>query len=361
MATVTETIKSTSTIEDELKQRRKRSRAEGETATEVPVISLSNFLEGSAAGKKAVAEQWDRACSEVGFVTITDHGVPPEVIHEMWKQTTSFFDRPLNDKRAVPMSDDYPYGYQGMGMENLEASLDGEKSKPGDIKEMFNMCLGTGQANDPELPTPRWPEDSPEFCAAWSAYYDALAALASNLYRVCALALGLPEDWFASKISRHRNALRAINYPVQRTPPLPGQLRASVHTDYGALTILRLGGEHSGGLQVMGSAGEWVDIDTKGADAFVINLGDLMARWTNDRWLSTPHRVINPNDAEAAKARRQSVAYFCNINMDASVECIPTCAGDAGAKYEPIVAGDHLMKKHSAVVAGKLCYDAKDS
>ena len=92
-------------------------------------------------------------------------------------------------------------------------------------------------------------------------------------------------------------------------------------------------------------------------DAFVINLGDLMARWTNDRWMSTPHRVINPPEEDLAKARRQSVAFFCNINMDAEVECIPTCAGEGGAKYGTITAGEHLMKKHSATVAGKLCYE----
>ena len=241
--------------------------------------------------------------------------------------------------------------------QNLEASLDGSKSKPGDIKEMFNLCLGAGQAADPDLPTPLFPADSPAFVDAWTKYYQALASLAETLYRVCALALDLPETWFVEKISRHRNSLRAINYPEQQTLPLPGQLRASTHTDYGSLTILRLGGQHSGGLQVMGAGGEWIGVDTQGADAFVINLGDLMARWTNDRWLSTPHRVVNPPDAEAARSRRQSVAYFCNINMDTQVMCIPTCEGADGAKYEPITAGEHLMRKHSATVSGKLCYE----
>ena len=227
---------------------------------------------------------------------------------------------------------------------------------------MFNLCLGAGKAADPELLTPLWPDghDAESFKTAWTNYYEALAALSLTLYRVCALALGLEEEWFTPKTSRHRNSLRAINYPEQKTPPLPGQTRASVHTDYGSLTILRLGGTYSGGLQVMGSGGEWVDVDTAGRDAFVINLGDLMARWTNDRWLSTPHRVINPPDADAAKARRQSIAYFCNVNMDTSVTCIPTCEKERGGEmYEPIVAGDHLMKKHASVVAGKLCYHDK--
>ena len=169
-----------------------------------------------------------------------------------------------------------------------------------------------------------------------------------------------PIDWFADKIGRHRNCLRAINYPEQRHAPTPGQLRASTHTDYGALTILRLGGAHPGGLQALGLGGEWVAVQDA-SDGFVINLGDLMARWTNDRWLSTPHRVVNPADGEAARARRQSLAYFVNVNMDADIECIPTCHGDEGSKYPTIKAGEHLLTKHQQTVAGKLCYEAAAS
>jgi isopenicillin N synthase-like dioxygenase len=101
---------------------------------------------------------------------------------------------------------------------------------------------------------------------------------------------------FVPKNTQHRNVVRAIHYPAQKPPavPKPGQVRASAHTDYGSLTILRLGGEFPGGLQVMGATGEWIDVSTTAEeDAFVINLGDLMARWTNDRWMSTPHQVIN--------------------------------------------------------------------
>ena len=87
----------------------------------------------------------------------------------------------------------------------------------------------------------------------------------------------------------------------------------------------------------------------------MINLGDMMARWTNDRWLSTPHQVVNPPQETAATARRQSIAYFCNVNMDARVECIPTCrdAAEGGAKYEPIAAGELLMRKHAQTGRGQ--------
>lgn len=271
-------------------------------------------------------------------------------------------------------------------MENLLASLDKENASPGDLKELFNVCLGPEAPLDPELLPPRWPARSERMRYAWTEYYRALQRLSEELYGVCALALGLvrprprrtapaasaaasdrppvhppqPIDWFADKIGRHRNCLRAINYPEQRHAPTPGQLRASTHTDYGALTILRLGGAHPGGLQALGLGGEWVAVQDA-SDGFVINLGDLMARWTNDRWLSTPHRVVNPADGEAARARRQSLAYFVNVNMDADIECIPTCHGEDGSKYPTIKAGEHLLTKHQQTVAGKLCYEAAAS
>lgn len=316
--------------------------------------------------KAEVAREWDRACREVGFIKVKDHGVPRQVIADIWKATETFFDQPQAEKMSVPMEDGYPYGYTGVGLENLLGSLDKDATEatPGDLKEMFNICLGSANPA-PDMPAPRWPKLSDatflqELQRSYKAYYQELASLAETLYRVCALALGLEEHWFESKNGQHRNVIRAIHYPAQRAPmpqPKPGQVRASMHTDYGSLTILRLGGERPEGLQVMDSTGTWVDITVKpDEDVFVINLGDLMARWTNDRWLSTPHQVINPKDEAGARARRLSIAYFCNINMDADVECIPTCTGETGSKYAAIKAGEWLMRKHLQTVAGKLCY-----
>jgi len=325
----------------------------------IPTVSLQAFLDDDEEGKAAAAREWDSACRNVGFLKVVDHGVPAAVISRCWEEAALFFERPMDEKRAAPMSEAYPYGYQAMGVEKLKASLDEDDEAPGDAKELFNICLGV--EGDAEVPTPRWPPESDAMRAAWTSYYHEMARLASRLYRMCALALALPEHWFEAHIDRHRNVVRAINYPEQARPPAPGQVRASTHTDYGALTILRLGGAYPGGLQVMGRNGAWVDVTTAAEDAFVINLGDLMARWTNDRWLSTPHRVVNPPESDAAKARRQSIAYFCNINMDAVVECIPTCRDESGAaKYEPMTAGEHLMRKHQQTVAGKLCYNHSD-
>jgi len=350
--------KAEESLEACLSAERKKRRKTGALPS-IPAISLAPFREGTAEGKQSVAKQWDEACREVGFIKIVDHGVPKEVIERCWKATEDFFDRPAEEKLKVPMTDDYPYGYNAIGGENLLASLDKGVKNPGDLKEMFNVCIGSA-APAPDHPPPRWPDNSLEQQEAYVAYYRALESLAATLYHVCALALGLPEDWFDDKLDQHRDVIRAIHYPRQQPPtvPQPGQVRASMHTDYGSLTILRLGGEFPGGLQVMGANGSWVDVTSSDQEnAFVINLGDLMARWTNDRWLSTPHQVVNPPQELAARSRRQSIAYFCNINMDAQVQCIATCRGDTGPKYDPITAGEWLMRKHLQTVAGKRCYE----
>jgi isopenicillin N synthase-like dioxygenase len=137
------------------------------------------------------------------------------------------------------------------------------------------------------------------------------------------------------------------NYPHPEVPPLPGQLRASAHTDYGSLTILRQDNA-PGGLQVLNKDGSWQDVKTGDQDVFIINLGDLMARWTNDQWVSTIHRVINPPPDAKGSTRRQSMAFFHNLNADALVETIPTCiTPENPLKYEPVRALEYILQKHS--------------
>ncbi len=173
--------------------------------------------------------------------------------------------------------------------------------------------------------------------------------LAARIMQVFAVALHLPEDAFAATIDKPISALRALNYPEQAVPPKPGQLRAGAHTDYGSLTIL-LPQAGSGGLQILDPAGEWVDVPPV-PGAFVINIGDLMARWTNDRWVSTLHRVVNPQLAAGASSRRQSFAFFHQPNWHQEIACLPTClAPGEKPKYEPVLSGPYLMSKFQATV-----------
>jgi isopenicillin N synthase-like dioxygenase len=150
-------------------------------------------------------------------------------------------------------------------------------------------------------------------------------------------------------IGHHVSGLRILNYPDQSKPPVPGQIRAGAHTDYGSLTILRQDAA-PGGLQVLDAGGAWLDVPAR-PDALVVNLGDLMQRWTNDRWRSTLHRVINPPPDVRGSARRQSIAFFHLPNWDAQVTCIPSCLlpGEQ-PRHPPIAAGPHLMTKYRRTV-----------
>jgi len=332
------------------------SSSDPEMAGAVPIIDLQGFLHGDHAAKQAVAMQIGRACEDIGFFLVKNHGIDQGLIDRVWATTEDFFREPVAVKN-IPMTEDYPYGYSGFQEETLAAGKESEegatefKSLP-DLKE----CFSIGPYNDKAgMPSIRWPSSPSMFSQDWLDYYKAMEDLSSRLLSAFALALHLPEEWFNEAIDAHRCALRALSYPPlpSNATLLPGQIRAGAHTDYGSLTILRQDG--TGGLQVLNKQEQWQDVvPTPGT--FVINLGDLMSRWTNGKWVSTLHRVVNPPDCQegAAVGGRQSMAFFHNINADHVVECIPTCTStDNPPKYPPITAFEHLMQKHLAATGGK--------
>jgi isopenicillin N synthase-like dioxygenase len=139
-------------------------------------------------------------------------------------------------------------------------------------------------------------------------------------------------------------ALRCINYPASDEPRLPEQKGAGEHSDYGSITILKSDPDVPG-LEIKLPSGRWAKAPLV-EDAFIINIGDMMARWTNDRWVSTLHRVVQPNSADSGASRRQSMAFFHNTSFDAEIECISTCLG-AGEqpKYRPVLAGQYLRER----------------
>jgi isopenicillin N synthase-like dioxygenase len=189
-----------------------------------------------------------------------------------------------------------------------------------------------------------WPKRPAQMRTIWEAYARACDSFTRDLLRICARALDLPESWFDDKVDRPISPLKAQHYPKLERPPKPGQVRSGAHTDFGTLTLLQAE-DKPGGLQIMGKDDRWHDVKPV-PGAYIVNLGDMMGRWTNDRWRSTLHRVVNPPLDAGAAARRLSIVYFHTPNYDALIECIPTCA-DARhpAKYSPIRAGDHLAEK----------------
>jgi isopenicillin N synthase-like dioxygenase len=324
-------------------------------STPFPVFDLSRFAAADAEGKRVLGREVDAICRETGFLAIDRHGVPPATIETLWNLARDFFDLPYDEKlKAKAPYPGYPYGYLLPQAEALAKSR-GEETPP-DLKESFN---GGPLAVPPGMTDPQalafcyaetiWPPAPEGFRDAWQAYYREMEGLAARIMRVFAVALELPEEFFERFITTPISALRALNYPHPTRPPEPGQLRAGAHSDYGSLTIL-LPQAGSGGLEILTPEKTWRPVPPV-PGAFVINIGDLMARWTNDRWVSTIHRVVNPPADASGSTRRQSFAYFHQPNWDAEIACLPSCLGvGEQPKYAPVRSGPYLMGKFQATV-----------
>lgn len=322
-------------------------------ASTFPVFDLGRFEKASPEEKKELGAEVDRICRTTGFLAVTNHGVPQDVIDAAWSKARAFFDLPLEEKeRAKAPYKGYPYGYLGPELEALARSRNVDS--PPDLKESFNggpLRVPAGMKDAEALAfcyaDTIWPQAPDGFVEAWKGYYAALEDLAVRIMRLFATALELPETYFDRFIDAPISALRALNYPEQHVPPKPGQIRAGAHTDYGSLTIL-LPQAGSRGLEIITPDGEWTPVPPI-PGAFVINIGDLMARWTNDRWVSTVHRVVNPPANEGGMDRRQSMAFFHQPNWNAEIVVLDACL-DVGEtpKYEPVRSGPYLMGKFKA-------------
>jgi isopenicillin N synthase-like dioxygenase len=309
----------------------------------IPVIDLTSLT--AAAEIRTAAET-------VGFLVITGHGVDAAVLEEQWRQVRAFFDQPVATKMHVAMpTHGYPYGYAPFAYEQLSASL-GDVAPP-DLKETFAVGPVTAPRHtftDPDEASAWSPNLWPElhgFRETSEQYFTAMADLCARLLSLIATSLDLSADYFDPFIDRHTSALRMINYPELPTSASmeSGQQRAGAHTDYGTLTVL-FADPKTPGLQVRLGSGEWVGPEFP-PGSLIVNLGDAMARWTNDRWKSTLHRVV------PGTGRRQSIAFFHNANWDALIDCLPTCLGPGETPHhQPIAAGPHLMAKFRSTIVG---------
>lgn len=311
-----------------------------------PVFDLNRYFAGSTRERKNYAKEIDVICQKSGFLAIANHGIEKSIINNIWSSTEEFFALSSEKKNESKVRfDGYPYGYMGPGKEALAASKG--ISTPPDLKESFN---GGPQHKPSHLTDPDalafcyaetiWPNEPKNFKLAWIRYYTEMEVLASKIMQIFAVALNLEESFFNSYINQPISALRALNYPVQNQTPLTDQLRAGAHSDYGSLTIL-LPQPNSRGLEIMTPNGDWQEIPAK-PDTFIVNIGDLMATWTNDRWVSTIHRVVNYD----SNKKRQSIAYFHQPNWDAKIKCLPNCLhNNERPKYPTTQSGPYLMKK----------------
>jgi isopenicillin N synthase-like dioxygenase len=319
-------------------------------AETIPVIDIGPYFEGTPDGKRTVGRAVDAACRRLGFLVVSGHRVAPALIETIRAVSFAYFDLPVIEKLALRMPPDRYRGYTPMMADNLAASLGAEA--PADLKESFSIgpvdtpkdAYHTGPAAGTFFAENFWPARPAGMRDAYTRYYRAMEDLATHLMRIFALGLDLPESYFDDKVDRHISNFSVLHYPAQTEPPKPGQLRAGAHTDYGSLTILHKDNA-PGGLQVQTTDDGWLDVpDLPGT--FVVNLGDLMQDWTNGRWRSTLHRVVNPELSAGPSAQRMSMAFFHQPNYDAVVDALPHCVGPGDAVPSgSITSGEHVLMK----------------
>lgn len=299
----------------------------------IPVIDIGPFFGNDQAAKEKVAEEIGEVCRTIGFFYITNHGIPQDQIDELIAKTKQFFHQPLEEKMKLDINEVHRHrGYVATGALYADA-----KKKP-DLQEGYEVSLELPE-DDPDyldgnimLGPNVWPDNLPGFRESVSGYYDAVHQLGITLFRAFEMTLGLPQGWFDDKINKPMGQLRLIYYPSQDGPIDPDQIGIGAHTDYECFTLLLQ--DEVGGLQVGNRQGEWVKA-TPIPGAIVINIGDMLMRWTNGEFVSTPHRVINNSGRE-----RVSFPFFFGANHDCIVRPLPQFVSEERpAQYPPTRCG----------------------
>jgi isopenicillin N synthase-like dioxygenase len=305
----------------------------------IPVIDIGGLTSGAPGALDAVAREIHAACVDIGFFYIAGHGVPARTIDTLVDEARAFFHLPPDVKNRAAINR-YHRGFSALG----DATMVGAK-RP-DYKEFFTMALELPEddpdvvAGEPLRGPNNWPSDQPTLRAAMTDYYDAVAECGAMLLRAVAVSLGAPADFFAAHYVKRLQRTQLIYYPPQ--PPALGadQFGVADHTDFGCVTLLWQ--DDIGGLEVLSRAGDWVQA-TPIPGTLVVNVGDLLGRWTNDRYVSTRHRVTNRSGKE-----RFSIATFYDPSFKAVVDPRDLGASDADCRYEPVTAGEHITGRINA-------------
>jgi isopenicillin N synthase-like dioxygenase len=301
-------------------------------AEHIPIVDLAPSFADDPEGKRAVAWEIHKACRDTGFFYVKNHGVPEALCREQLAWTERFFARPADDKLKL----DFKASPRRLGYEPFLRQVLDEGSAP-DLKEsyMYRQPFRDGRAEDP---TNQWPADLPGFREQMTAYRRAIGTLALHLVHCVAQSLDLPDSYFDDGFDPASCSVRILHYPPQADIGRQNQLGAGAHTDWGALTVLLQ--DSAGGLEVRNASGQWIRAEPI-EGTFVINLGDMMRRWTNDVYHSTLHRVLN----NVSGRDRYSVATFCGPHESYLVECVPTCRPtDRAPLYAPCTAGEHTRQ-----------------
>jgi isopenicillin N synthase-like dioxygenase len=301
--------------------------------SKIPVVDFDGIWSDNPSRQKATSAMLRRALESYGFLYLKNHGVSQTHLDELFEQSRAFFALPQSAKDAVKRKEDGTsrHGYEEIGGQSLDEHF-------ADLKELFH---GVPHDADTQL----WPKELPRFREVVLSFHQAASEAAYKFISAAALSLGLREDYFASTHDRAEGSVRMLHYPPVQGPVQPGQLRAGAHTDFGGITLLFSDDEN--GLEIQGPDDTWLPAPAL-SGAAVINTGDLMERWTNGQFRSSPHRVVVP-EGRGTKRHRYSVAFFYSPNRDAVITCLPPChSKEHPPKYPPVTAGEHIRARVQA-------------
>ena len=308
----------------------------------LPLIDLRPLRDGS--DPRTVADALDAACTDLGFFVVTGHGLDPDLRAATMEQARRFFALPFEEKMEIAIAKSSCHsGYVPPKTETLDPTAGADGKEALDITRDRAADHPEVVAGTPLHGPAQWPASlMPDFRSAADDYARACLDINAHIMRGLARALGLEDDAFVPMFTDPLASLRMLHYPpVPEGDTTPG---AAAHTDYGSLTLLAQ--DDIGGLQVAARQGGWIDVVTP-PDALVVNLGDMIARWTNHRYVSTRHRVLNPTSGH-----RYSLPYFVAPNFRAVIEAIPSCV-EPGTDpiYPPIGAGEYMLSRFGATHA----------
>lgn len=313
-------------------------------ADKIPVIDLKGSFSDDPAARQQVAWEIHKACRESGFFYVTGHGIPQPLIDAQFDWAKRFFELPIDEKQTINMKKSpSKVGYEPIGAQVLDSQDDKGEKAPFDLKESF-QCATELPDDHPLVQRGlrgfghnQWPAALPGFKMQMLAYQAAVRDLGDRVLRMLALSLDLPENHFEQFYDLPGLGLRILRYPPQPANAAPNQIGAGAHTDWGGITLLAQ--DDIGGLEVRNADGEWISAKPI-PGSFVVNLGDLMARWTNGLYNSNSHRVMNNG---VRSTDRYSIPFFYSPNPTAVIKALPTCVGeDRPAQYGPCTTQEHM-------------------
>ena len=310
-------------------------RSERQSFDELPVVDLAPLLDDSEPQSVARDIRW--ALANVGFMYVKNHGVPQGTVDAVFKHARAFFDLPLEEKMKLHIRN------SGTALRGY-IEIFGENTNPTmtkDLKECFDIGPEVSTLISPFFGPNQWPAELPGFRETVHGYHEAMKVLAKKILRGVALSLNLPPEFFETRMRNPISIQRLLHYPPQSGKIDERTIGVGSHTDYGSLTILAQ--DDVGGLQVMNRDGRWID----GAPipgTFIINIGDLIQKLTNNRYLANLHRVVNTSGRE-----RYSIPFFIDADYDAIFGPLESCVTDDNpARYSPVSCGTHKFARFVA-------------